>query len=156
MNFKDLPANFLEHSYQTWTAFSDHDDSRLAFIGDHIFDFTTYDSEKSEQFAEKALEVCAAISEGRTFEYIDDPANYRWFLLMVNMPFFAGRLEWGSSIRGAWWHHADQRLKSCALFHGEVQVLSVEFTREDWIAFIASLAEFARAAATMAQTKEAP
>lgn len=142
MKFKDLPADLLEQSYQTEANFSGRSDSRLAFVGDHIFDFTTYDSEMSELFAAKALEVCAAISEGRTFDYIKNTDNYRWFLLMANMPFFARRLEWGTSIRGAWWDHEDRKLESCGLFVDQEQVLSIEFTRDDWLSFINALITF--------------
>lgn len=52
-------------------------------------------------FARKAVEVCAAINDRQTFDYINDPNDYLWYLLMCNMPFFAERLECGISIRGA-------------------------------------------------------
>ena len=33
--------------------------SRLEYLADNVFDFTTYEGEYSELFAKKALEVCA-------------------------------------------------------------------------------------------------
>jgi uncharacterized cupin superfamily protein len=64
---------------------------------------------------------------------------------MVNMPFFARRLEWGTSVRGAWWDHAAQTLESCGIWRGKEQAVSVQFTRDEWMRFIAALVEFAGA-----------
>jgi hypothetical protein len=133
----------LEQSYEIALGDECPPRSRHDFLGEHIFDFTTYDGDMSELFARKALEVCVAITDGQTFDYITDADNYRWFLLMVNMPFFVGRLEWGTSIRGAWWVHEDQNLESCGLWCDGEQVLSLKFSRTEWVAFVAALAQFA-------------
>lgn len=118
--------------------------SRLDYIGSEIFDFTTYDSEMSELFAAKALEVCAAVSAKATFKYIEDPDNYRWYLLMCNMPFFANRLEWGGSIRGAWWYSRKYELPSCGIFIGDEQETDLEFADcAEWELFVAALIAFA-------------
>lgn len=140
----DAPSyrELLEHSYELAT-YSDQV-SRLAYLSDYIFDFTTYDGEMAEIFARKALEVCRAINDSKTFDYIEDPDNYRWYLLMVNMPFFAGRLNWGTSIRGAWWDHADQTLETCGVWRGDEQVPSMTFTSDEWMRFVADLIAFAR------------
>lgn len=135
----------LEHSYGVVRE-SLGPMSRLVFLSEHIFDFTTYDHEMGELFASKAVEVCEVINEGRNFDYIKDPENYRWYLLMVNMPFFADRLEWGTSIRGAWWDHADQTLDSCGIWRGTEQAITMILGRDDWIAFIAAIIEFSSAA----------
>lgn len=121
---------------------NDPEMSRLAYLAHHVFDFTTYDDGASELFAKKALEACVAISGKSSFEYIKDPDNHRWFLIMVNMPFFARRLDWGTSIRGAWWNHADQTLESCGLWLGDVQATSMTFNTHEWIGFIRAMAEF--------------
>ena len=133
----------LEHSYRVAVALDEcPPDSRLEYLGEQVFGFTTYDGEMSALFAGKAIEVCGAINNGATFDYIKDPENYRWFLLMCNMPFFADRLEWGTSIRGAWWDA--NKLESCGLYEGEEQVLSLDFTREQWGEFAKALVAFAR------------
>jgi len=117
--------------------------SRLEYLSDFIFDFTTYDSEMAELFARKSLEVCAAISAGKTFDYIKDPNQYRWFLVMCNMPFFAGRIEWGTSIRGAWWAHNGTTLSSVGLWSEGEQITDVmTFTESQWKEFIAALIAF--------------
>lgn len=142
----DDARELLENSYQVTREFQDEKLSRLEFLADYIFDFTTYDTEMGELFARKAIEVCAAVNEGKTFDYIKDADNYRWFLLMVNMPFFAGRLEWGTSVRGAWWDYDAQTLESCGIWRGKEQAPSMQFTREEWMRFIAALVEFAGSA----------
>jgi len=76
--------------------------SKLAFLGSDIFDFTTYDGAMDELFAKKMIEVIDCILNGKTFDYQNDEANYINYLTMVNMPFLNGKLEWGTSIRGAW------------------------------------------------------
>jgi hypothetical protein len=132
----------LEHSFNQAARWEDGL-TRLEFLSDYIFDFTTYDRGMAELFTRKALEVCAAISEQRTFDYIKDEDNYRWYLLMVNMPFFAERLDWGTSIRGAWWSHGAHKLESCGIWRDHEQVTALEFTRNEWLAFVAALVEFA-------------
>lgn len=119
---------------------------RLEYLSDYVFDFTTYDSAMSELFARKALEVCAAVSDATTFDYIKDSGQYRWFLLMVNMPFFANRLDWGTSIRGAWWQHDDTEFSSCGLWDGEKQMDdTMTLTGKQWREFIAAVRAFASA-----------
>lgn len=134
----------LEHSFNVTRGHGGgHEMSRLEFLAEYIFDFTTYDSEIGELFASKALEACAAISAGTTFDYIKDADDYRWYMLMVNMPFFAGRLEWGTSIRGAWWVHEEQTLESCGIWRENEQLLELKFNRDEWASFIAALVTFA-------------
>ena len=120
--------------------------SRLEYLADNVFAFTTYECEYSELFAKKALEVCAAISDGKTFEYIKQPEGRLWYLLMVNMPFFADKLEFGTSIRGAWWDetpHKKIEFSSCGLFlDGEQLPETMEFTRDQWREFIAAVVAF--------------
>ena len=115
MNF----LNMLNHSYKVEYK-TKPNLSRLGYLSVHVFDFTTYDSEIDELFAEKALEVCLAITSGKTFEYQkESDDNYRWYLIMCNMPFFVDKLEWGTSIRGAWWdlHGNDHfEINSCGLY----------------------------------------
>lgn len=76
--------------------------SKLAFLGNVIFDFTTYDGEMDELFAEKMIEVIDSILNGKTFDYIKDRSNYINYLTMVNMPFLKEKIDWGTSVRGAW------------------------------------------------------
>lgn len=119
--------------------------SRLEYLSDHIFDFTTYDGEMSELFARKALEVCAAISNRTTFYYIKDAENHRWFLVMCNMPFFSQRLNWGTSIRGAWWdtsHPNAAEFNTCGLWLDGEQLAALSFSTDQWRELIAAVLAF--------------
>lgn len=140
MNYR----NMLEQGFVETNASLGGQSTRLDYLGNFIFDFTTYDSDMSELFATKALEVCAAISDKATFEYIKDPEQYRWYLVMCNMPFFVGRLDWGTSIRGAWWT-GSVTLDTYALWlDGNPLPPSMELTSEQWHEFVAAMIEFAK------------
>lgn len=121
--------------------------SRLEYLAEYIFDFTTYETQFSELFAKRALEVCSAINKNETFEYIEKLGCCFWYSLMVNMPFFVDKLEWGDSICGAWWDGESSNEKiqfsSCGLFLGDKQVIeTLEFTREEWREFIDAVIMF--------------
>lgn len=133
----------LEHSYNFEREINEcPPESRLEFLSESIFDFTTYASDKSELFARKAVEVCAAINGRKTFEYIENDDNHTWYLLMCNMPFFADKLEWGTSIRGVWWDF-EIEFQSFGLWVGEDQHSeTMKFTQEEWKRFIAAVIEF--------------
>jgi hypothetical protein len=134
----------LNHSFEMERYLECGTESRLVYLSDHIFDFTTYDSEMSEMFSAKAVEVCDAINNARTFDYIANAENYKWFLVMCNMPFFAQRLNWGTSIRGAWWDHREHRLSSCGIWNGDEQEMELKFRDVDeWKRFIAAIVAFA-------------
>lgn len=132
---KDDFEALLEPQFAQWNEVCG-ESSRLVFLSDEIFGFTTYDNEMSALFAAKALEVCAAIADRANFEYIKDPDNYRWYLLMCNMPFFAKRLEWGTSIRGAWWRFEQSEFR--------LGLVTLKVWHDDWPQFIAALREFAK------------
>jgi hypothetical protein len=141
IDLKDYAA-LLEHSYDLTRSVR----SRLDYIAAHVFDFTTYDNAQAELFACKAVEVINAIDKSTTFNYIENPVNYTWYLLMCNMPFFTGRLNWGGSIRGAWWDHdlKSFTLKSCGFFDNEEeQILEQTFTHEEWLRFMQAVVAFA-------------
>ena len=125
-------------------------DSRFDFLAESIFDFTTYDSGMSDLFGRKAVEVCTAINDRTTFDYQKDAEGYQWYLIMCNMPFFADKLEWGTSIRGAWWalHGSNTfELESCELWENNEQILtSLKFNEEQWKSFVTAMATFAAVA----------
>lgn len=144
MDYKQL----LEQSYTMTTETVEcRPETRLEYLGGYVFDFTTYDSEMSSQFARKAVEVCAAVNDGTTFDYIKDAENYRWYLLMCNIPFFADKLDWGTSIRGAWWDARPEeqiKFQSCGLWLGDKQLYEpMKFSTDEWKKFIAAVVDFA-------------
>lgn len=143
MNYKEI----LENSYKVISEDASACENKLEYLSEFIFDFTTYDSEMAVLFARKAVEVCAAINNRLTFEYISDPEDYKWFLLMCNMPFFVEKLEWGTSIRGAWWGYMPRKQKiefeSVGMWIGDDQICEkMKFNVDEWKKFIEILIEF--------------
>lgn len=133
--------NLLEHSYAVEVREFGPTYSRLEFLSDHVFQFVTYDSEMSRLFAKMAVEVCDAINKTSTFEFVKSAENYKWFLLMCNMPFFITRLDWGTSVRGAWWD--SDKLNSCGLWVGEEQITTLNFKASQWEDFARAVVVFA-------------
>ena len=135
----------LEHSFKMASE-QNQEISKFEYLSINIFDFTTYDGEMDALFAKKALEVCIAITEKNTFDYIRDHDNYKWYLIMVNMPFFNKKLEWGTSIRGAWWDcygNKKLELSSCGLYENEEQILEpLKFDEGEWTTFVKAMAAF--------------
>jgi len=118
---------------------------KLEFLAEGIFGFTTYENVVSSTMAQKALEVCKAISDKKTFDYIASEEGNLWYLVMVNMPFFENRLNWGTSIRGAWWDlwgNKEFTIESCELFGGE-QILELKLNDSEWVKFIEAMIKFA-------------
>lgn len=118
--------------------------TRLAYLSDYIFQLVTY--EAADLLANDALEVCEAINEGKTYQYIMQDAQKSYmYILLVNMPFFIEKIEWGISIRGAWWQEVIH-FSSCGLWLAGKQVMtkSHSLTREEWQQFIAAMIEFGR------------
>lgn len=133
----------LEHSHAMTNKIIDQcETSRLDWLGNHVFDFTTYESDMSELFARKAVQVCKAINDRATFEYIRDDDGHMWYLLMCNMPFFSRRLNWGTSIRGAWWDFEQPEIDTMTLFDGDAQILSLKLSQAEWKAFAAAIVTF--------------
>ena len=90
----------LDDNYKESIDFGYEYESKIEYVGSEIFDFTTYDGNIDILFANKMIDVIKCILSKTTFEYQKD--NYIDYLTMVNMPFLVDKLEWGSSIRGAW------------------------------------------------------
>lgn len=142
------PQNYrhaLEEGFSFYA--QNHEDiTRLEYLSDFIFAFTTYDTEMGELFARKAIEVCLAITNRTTFDYIKDKEQYQWFLIMVNMPFFKERLNWGTSVRGAFWDagiNSNFILDTIGLYlNGEI-VEKVFFSEDEWRDFVVALSDFA-------------
>jgi hypothetical protein len=147
MRTKTYFIDLLSYSYTQAKANDSSIVSRLNYLGEYIFKFTTYDSEMGEFFAAVALEVATAITDNATPAFIDNSTmHHKWYLVMVNMPFFSGRLDWGCSIRGAWWCDFDGEytLETLGLYEDGEQLDPLELTRSEWIEFIRGMLIFAK------------
>ena len=119
-------------------------ENKFDFLGDYIFNYITYDSEMSELFARKTVDVIKAINNHTTIEYIrENKENYKWYLILCNMSFLYGKLGWGTSIRGAWWNCDGVTFQSCQLYDGDKQICGYfKLTQEEWEKFISAIIEF--------------
>jgi hypothetical protein len=106
-------------------------ETKMEYLGSSIFDFTTYDGEIDILFAEKMIEVLKAILNKNTFEYIKNKEQYLNYLTMVNMPFLTDKLDWGSSIRGAWFDNWK-----------EYEIDGIKINKQELELFIAQLIEW--------------
>jgi hypothetical protein len=145
MNTRMDYLKLLQESYDV-ESFHNVGMSKHAYLSEHIFDFVTYDDDIADTMGVAALSVCVAITEGKTYELIrSSTAAYVQYLNNVNMKFFENKLEWGGSIRGAWWNlHGDEEfeLSSCGLYEGNEQVLSIKFKLAEWVLFVSAMSKF--------------
>lgn len=133
----------LEYNYAESEKMNEYSNSKLEWLGEFLFDFIAYDPEITELFSKKMIEVCQVITDRKTFEYQENEDNYLWYMIMVNMSFLQNKLNWGTSIRGAWWGIYD----SFVVPHG---ILSFDYNHSDttihglenWNNFINSLSVF--------------
>jgi len=131
---KTLEDDYTEFFYSN-PKYEDYPSSRIEYIAEIVFGFETYESEVKALLCEKALEVCEAITKRKTFEYIATEEGNKWYLILTQMPFFQNKIEWGCSIRGAWWDH------SVDFFVVDVDLI---IPRDDWDEFILDLIEFSK------------
>lgn len=68
-----------------------------------ILGIVTYDSEMSEALVRIMMPTLLAIGTKTTYTLIADKQRHLQFCMTVNMPILQGRLDWGTSIRGAWY-----------------------------------------------------
>lgn len=139
MDYPKLLNDSLSFAIQ----FTDDEYTKFDLMAD-VFGFTTYDSDMDELMVNKALEVCVCISNGTVGQYIKDEANHQWYVVMVNMPFISGLLDWGTSIRGAWWDHGAQFDLSgqCWAYMDESYLEVIPLDRKQWISFIQAANDF--------------
>jgi hypothetical protein len=136
MNYKAL----LDEKFEESKSYAGCE-TQIDFVGDVIFEFTTYDSNINELFTRKMIEVLKCILEKSNFQYQDaSEGNYLNYLTMVNMPFLADKLEWGSSIRGAWFdeygHHSEQQPTSYHIYNFEIPKKDITIFIKDLIEWV--------------------
>ena len=98
-NYKEL----INEQYTEQLNWECPPECRIEFVGRSIFNLTTYDSKMDIQLGCRIIEVVRCILDRTTFDYIEEsPAKYSNYITVINLLFFDGMLEWGASIRGAW------------------------------------------------------
>lgn len=84
-------------------------DDKYSWAAFYVFDLVTYDSGLDERFVKDILEVLKVIQKGITFEYIGDQSNYVKYILVCQLLHKFRWIDWGTSIRGAWFALDDER-----------------------------------------------
>ena len=119
----------LEESYQEYKDgyFNCKPPSKLNFIATQVFLIWVYDSAIEEKMGLEFLKVCDVITKRYNFQFLESEENYELYIRTVSYPFFEGKLEWGSSIRGAWWEYSHVEIDSCGLHYEGKQLLKGKF-----------------------------
>lgn len=136
MNKSDY-LELLEKGYTSFISWYG-DASKYTYLSSYVFEFTTYDSFMDELLVTKAMEVAMSINSQTNFTYIENEENYKWYIIIVNMYPFCQLLEWGASVRGAWWSY-NSKIKFPTI---QLDDKNYEMTREDWINLIYAVDKF--------------
>lgn len=129
MRYLDL----IEKDYKE-TLQAEEGKSKLEYIGEDVFNLCTYCVETTEFMTTKALEVCHAINNRNNHEYISVDHDHTWYVTILNMPFFKDKIDWGTSIRGAWW------CKHESMNNNNLKLEDMD--NDKWHQFISDLLEF--------------
>lgn len=78
-------------------------DLRLMFLSSVVINLTTYDDKIDLIIGKEIYEVMKIVFEKKSFEYISNHGNYVKYIKTIN--YFKDWLEWGTSIRGAWFDY---------------------------------------------------
>lgn len=81
-------------------------ESKYSWAASYIFDLTTYDAALDELFVKKIIDVCKSILNRTMFEYVHDENKYIEYILVCQILEKFNWINWGTSIRGAWFDYA--------------------------------------------------
>lgn len=123
MNSKEvilkLYDSWLKHQREMYSSekefesdFSEYNESekRAMFLSEYIVGITTYDGNLSLKFGKMIIETLEQIKNKTTYEYIENELNYEKYILSCN--FIERWLDWGTSIRGAWFNTYDGKIET--------------------------------------------
>jgi hypothetical protein len=108
------------------------------WAADNIFDLTTYDDELDRLFVQVIVDVCKVILARKTFEFIEDEALYVTYIVVCQLLDRKGWINWGTSIRGAWFEEGGN---AKPIYDGYGHEEDVPYTKENLIALIEFIEE---------------
>lgn len=80
-------------------------DNKYEWAASEVFGLATYDGALDKLFVERICDVCKYIAAGKTYEFIDmSDENYTTYILVCQLLYKKNWIEWGSSIRGAFFY----------------------------------------------------
>ena len=109
-----------------------HDYNKYDFLNE-LFSFAVYEADIEKQMVKDMVEVLRAILNGETYEYIKSPSRHKKYIHMVNTPFLHDKLDWGTSVRGAW-------LDNCKEYY--IELLDIEIGEGELTKLIKALIEW--------------
>lgn len=112
------------------TSFWDY--NKYDFLNE-LFSFAVYEADIEKQMVKDMIEVLRAILNGETYEYIKSPSRYKKYIRMVNTPFLHDKLDWGTSVRGAW-------LDNCKEYY--IELLDIEIGEGELTKLIKAIVEW--------------
>jgi len=116
-----------------------NEDYKYCFIAD-FFKLNSQERRFTVLISKKCLEVCEVILYGESFEYMKNEENSLWFYTVINMTFMENLLNWGTSIRVAWFEIDE---KEYCFTH-----FTLNLDIESWGDFIKATREFTRMSLT--------
>lgn len=103
---------YRDHYEEVCSWHDDEDEyNKYEWAASYIFDLTTYDGELDEKFVKDILEVCKVIADRSNYEYIANNDNYIKYILVCQLLDRFKWINWGTSIRGAWFENLNGNRK---------------------------------------------
>lgn len=117
------------------------DQNVYTWAASEIFDLTTYDDGLDEIFVRTICTVAKGIILRRTFDFMNDDSLYIAYIVVCNMFERRHWIDWGTSIRGAWF---DENTKAEPIFESYDETPDVPFTKENLVTLIEFIEEKAK------------
>lgn len=134
----------LQLSYEETNEACGGELSKIEYVVENLFEVSCYDEEICGGIYEMVSNPLRAITNGTTFELVEDLYDHMAYILTCNLPFFANKISWGTSIRGAWWDHLII-WSSCAVWNKNGQITKdIQMTGDEFGAFVVQALDFAR------------
>ena len=108
------------------------------WAADRIFDLTTYDGSLDKLFVRTILGICGVILNRQTYAFIKDDNMYVVYIVVCQLLKKKSWINWGTSIRGAWFENGRDAKPIYESYDGSV---SVPFTEKNLIALIEFIEE---------------
>lgn len=116
----------------------DDENNVYGWAASNIFDLTTYDDELDELFVKVIVGASKVILTRQSYGFIKDESMYVAYILVCNLFEHKKWINWGTSIRGAWF---EDRADSEYIFYGCGYLEDVPFTKENLISLIEFIEE---------------
>ena len=102
-NSENIVLETYRKCYEEAQTFSECIESKHEWIATNVFGLATYDAGLDKIFVDVIFNICKVILEQDTYEFIESSDdNYIVYILVCQLLDRMKWIEWGTSIRGAW------------------------------------------------------